>query len=122
MYDVAKEHAASLNLNVVHTSWVPGSFDMPVVVDALLRKDDVDGIVTLGAIIKGQTKHDEVIGHSTARILSELSVKYGKPVSLGVTGPGMQEQHALARIRPVAQRAVEAVLQIDGELAKIRML
>ena len=122
MHDVAKEHAVSLNLNVICESWVPGSFDMPVVVDALLRRDDVDGIVTLGAIIKGQTNHDEVIAHSTARILSELSVKYGKPVSLGVTGPGMQESLAFERIRPVAQRAVEAVLKIDGELEKIRML
>lgn len=121
MYNVAKERAAALQLDLVHTSWVPGSFDIPVVVDALLRRDDVDGIVTLGAIIKGQTKHDEIIAHSTARIISELSIKHGKPVSLGVTGPCMQERHAFARIRPVAQRAVEAVLKIDGELAKIRM-
>lgn len=121
MYEVAKERAGALNLNVAHTSWVPGSFDMPVVVDALLRRGDIDGVVTLGAIIKGQTKHDEVIANSTARILAELSIKHGKPVSFGVTGPGMQKRHAFARIRPVAERAVEAVLKIDGELAKIRM-
>lgn len=121
MYEVAKERAAALDLEIVHTAWVPGVFDMPVVADALLRRDDVDGVAALGAVIKGQTKHDEIIAHSTARALADLSVKHGKPVSLGITGPGMQERHAFARIRPVAERAMEALLKIDGELAKIRM-
>ncbi len=120
MYDVAVEKAASLDIEVAHTSWVPGAFDMPVVTDALLRRDDVDGVVTLGAVIKGQTKHDEIISHSTARSLAGLSIRYGKPVSFGVTGPGMQERHAYARIRPVAERAVEAVVKIGKELERIR--
>jgi len=77
-------------------------------------------VVTLGAIIKGQTKHDEVISHAAAKALTELSLKYQKPVSLGITGPGMQERHAYARIRPVAERAVEAVVKISNELKRIQ--
>ena len=61
MLSVAKEKANSLNLKVSHICKVPGAFDMPIVADALLQKRDVDAVVTLGAIIKGQTKHDEVI-------------------------------------------------------------
>ncbi len=93
---------------------------MPIIVDALLKKKDVDGVVTLGAIIKGQTKHDEVISHVDAKSLSELSIKYQKHVSLVISGPGMQERHAYARIRPVAERAVEAVLKIFEELQRIQ--
>ena len=93
---------------------------MPILVDALLQKKDVDAVVTLGAIIKGQTKHDEVIAHSTANKLTELSIKYQKPVSLGISGPGMQERHAYARIRPVAERAVESVVKISTELKRIQ--
>ena len=37
---------------------------MPIVADTLLQKKDVNAVVTLGAIIKGQTKHDEVISHA----------------------------------------------------------
>ena len=81
---------------------------------------DIDGVVTLGAVIKGQTKHDEVISYTTARALTDLSIKYGKPVSLGISGPGMQERHAYARIRPVAERAVEAVVKVSAELGKIQ--
>ena len=120
MLSVANEKAKSLKLKIIHTCKVPGAYDMPIIVDALLNKKNIDGVVTLGAIIKGQTKHDEVISHSTAKSLTEISLKYQKPVSLGISGPGMQERHAYARIRPVAERAVEAVDQISKELRMIR--
>ncbi|MFZ8908431.1 MAG: 6,7-dimethyl-8-ribityllumazine synthase [Nitrosopumilaceae archaeon] len=120
MLSVAEEKAKKLKLKITYTCEVPGAYDMPIVVDALLQKKNVDGVVTLGAIIKGQTKHDEVIAHSTAKSLTELSLKYQKPVSLGITGPGMQERHAYARIRPVAERAVEALVKITKEIEKIK--
>ncbi len=120
MLSVAQEKANLMKLKIVYTCKVLGAFDMPIVVDALLKKKDVDGVVTLGAIIKGQTKHDEVISHATAKSLSDLSIKYQKPVSLGISGPGMQERHAYARIRPVAEHAVEAVVKISKELQRIQ--
>ena len=119
MLDVANEKAKLLKLNVKYTCKVPGTFDMPLIVDKLLQKKDVDAVVTLGAVIKGQTKHDEIIFHSTARALTDLSVKYQKPVSLGISGPGMQERHAYARIRPVSERAIEAAVKISKEFKRI---
>ena len=120
MLSVAQEKANLMKLKIIYTCKVPGAFDMPIIVDALLKKKDVDGIVTLGAIIKGQTKHDEVISHSTAKSLIDLSIKYQKPVSFVISGPGMQKRHAYARIRPVAERAVEAVVKISEELQRIQ--
>ena len=119
MLAIAKEKAELLKLKISHTCMVPGAYDMPIIVNSLLNKNDIDAVVTLGAIIKGQTKHDEVISHATARALTDLSIKYQKPVSLGISGPGMQERHAYARIRPVAERAVEAVVKISSELKRI---
>lgn len=116
MLMVAKEKAALMGASVVRVCRVPGTFDMPVVADALLGRNDVDAVVTLGAVIRGQTKHDEVIAHSTAQELARLSVKHRKPVSLGITGPGMTERQAYARIRPVAERAVEAVFGVRAAL------
>lgn len=120
MLSVAHEKAKSMKLKITYTCQVPGAYDMPLIVNELLQKKNVDGVVTLGAIIKGQTKHDEVIAHSTAKSLTDLSLKYQKPVSLGITGPGMQERHAYARIRPVAERAVEAIVKTTQEIEKIR--
>jgi len=120
MLEVAKEKANSMQLTVSHVCMVPGAYDMPIVVDRLLQNQNIDGVATLGAIIKGQTKHDEVISHATARSLTDLSLKFQKPVSLGISGPGMQERHAYARIRPVAERAIEAIVKISKELEKIQ--
>ena len=120
MLSVAQEKAKILKIKITYTCQVPGAYDMPIIVNELLQKKNVDGVVTLGAIIKGQTKHDEVIAQTTSKSLTELSLKYNKPVSLGISGPGMQERHAYARIRPVAERAVEAVFKIINELEKIR--
>ena len=119
MHQVALEKAKELGLNVKHDCKVPGIFDMPLIIDLLLQKKDVDGVVTLGAVIKGQTKHDEVIANSTANRISELSIKYQKPISFGISGPGMAERQAYARIRPVAERAVEAVSMLNNELERI---
>lgn len=120
MLDVAIEKAKTLKLNVEQTCKVPGVFDMPVIINSLLNKKNIDAIVTLGSVIKGQTKHDEVITFSTIKTIQELSLKHNKVVSLGITGPGMNEKQAFARIRPVAEHAVEAVLNTSKELQRIQ--
>ena len=116
----ACEKAQSLKITVSVTNRVSGAYDMPLIADALLQRSDVDAVVTLGAIIHGKTKHDEVIANSTAKSLTELSIKYGKPVTLGISGPGMQERQAYARIRPVAEHAVEAAIKLHSELKRVK--
>ena len=119
MLDVAVEKAKDLKINIKFTCRVPGVFDMPIVIDSLLKKKEIDAVVTLGAVIKGQTKHDELITNATVRVITDLSIKYQKPVTLGITGPGMSDRQAQARIRPVAERAVETAEKIAEQLRKI---
>ena len=85
MLDVAKEKANSMKLTISHVCKVPGAYDMPIIVDKLLQNQNVDGVATLGAIITGQTKHDEVISHAAARSLTDLSLS-GSIKSLPSTG------------------------------------
>ena len=120
MLELATEKAKTLMMNIKYICKVPGVFDMPLLIDKLLQKKDVDAVVTLGAVIKGQTKHDELISHVTAKTLVDLSIKHQKPVTLGITGPGMSDRQAHQRIRPVAERAVEAAKKLSEELEKIR--
>ena len=120
MHQVAIEKAKNLKLNIKYTCKVPGIFDMPLIIDKLLEKKDVDVVVTIGAVIKGQTKHDEIIAHSTARNIAKLSLIPQKPVSLGISGPGMSERQAYARISSVTENAVNAVQKISRELERIK--
>lgn len=119
MLEIAVEKAKNLNVNIKHTCKVPGVFDMPIIVDLLLKKKEIDAVVTLGAVIKGKTKHDELISNVTARALTDLSIKHQKPVILGITGPGMSDRQAIQRIRPVAERGIEAAQSLFEELKKL---
>ena len=107
----AIEHATALKAEITHTAHVFGIYDMPVVVKRLLQRRDVDGVVMIGAAIKGETQHDEVIAHAIANIAAQLSVQFDKPVALGITGPGMTDEQAAARIDN-AKNAVEAVVRV----------
>lgn len=92
---------------------VAGSYDLPFAVDRALARRGVVGAVAIGCIITGETKHDELIGHAAAKALLDVSLARGKPVGLGVTGPGQTPAQALARVDR-ADAAVEAVLKLLG--------
>jgi 6,7-dimethyl-8-ribityllumazine synthase len=119
MEKCAREHAASLGAEVSLSIHVPGVYDMAPVVKALLKRRDVAGVVMIGAVIKGETGHDELISHAIAKIGLELAVEFEKPVGLAITGPGMTDEQAEARI-PNARNGVEAVVCIARALEEIR--
>lgn len=107
MVERALDRAKELGVKVTTVVRVPGTFEIPQAVQRLLGRSDVDGAVALGAVIKGETKHDEVIMHAAADALMEIGLRTGKAVGLGITGPGMTYKQAKARI-DAAARAVDA--------------
>ncbi len=111
MLERAKEHAKFLGAEISEVMHVPGVFDMPLAIKNLLEKNDVDGVVTLGAVIKGETEHDETVISHAARKITDLSLEYDKPVSLGITGPGMTRMQAEERIER-ARNAVESAVKM----------
>ncbi len=111
MIERALDRAEQVGAKVTTVVRVPGAFEIPLAVQTLLGRDDVDGAVAIGAVIKGETLHDEVLLAAVARALSEVSLRAGKPVGFGITGPGMTEHQANARVGNAA-RAVDAVLSM----------
>jgi 6,7-dimethyl-8-ribityllumazine synthase len=116
----AQTHAKKVNADIRYVCYVPGSFDMPLILEQLLKKKDVDAAVTLGAIIKGETGHDNVVAENAARLIADLSIKHGKPVALGITGPDMTFEQAVARAKTVPPRAVSAAVKMAIRIKKIR--
>ncbi len=89
---------------------VPGVYDMPLAVKKLLMDKQIDAVITLGAVVKGETAHDEVITKDAARRIGDLSLEYRKPVSLGIIGHGVTWEAAKVRAEEYAERAVQAAL------------
>lgn len=76
----------------------PGTFDIPLLLARALERADVDAAVVLGAVVKGETRHDEVVAFEAARRVAELALRFDKPVGMGITGPGQTLAQARARI------------------------
>ena len=110
MLKQALNRSQELEARVTYVCRVPGAFDIPIIVQDLLEKKDVDAVATLGAIVKGETAHDEMIAATLSDQLSALSVKFRKPIALGVTGPRATWSQAEARAEEYANRSVEAAL------------
>ena len=118
MAERARRHAEFLGAEVSHTVHVPGVFDMALAVKRLLKRKDVDGVAMIGAVIKGDTKHDELIAGAAAKAAVDLAVQFDKPVALGITGPGMDRMQALDRIDN-AKNAIESLVRMARVLKEV---
>ncbi len=115
MEALGKEHAAFLGASVEKIFYVPGVFDMPLAVKKLIQDDSVDAVVTIGCVIQGATKHDEIVVQHASRKIADLALEYNKPVTLGISGPGMSRPDAYERVE-YAKRAVEAAVKMVKRL------
>ena len=115
MVQQASDRAAELNASVAATHEVTGVYDTVLPADRLARREDIDAVVVIGAIITGETRHDAVIGHAVAMNLQRVSLEQDTPVTLGITGPGMDADEARDRV-DYAASAVEAAVELVTEL------
>ena len=111
MRERARRQADALGVEVSRVLEVPGVFDMPLAAQKLLARPDVDGVALIGAVVKGETLHDEVIAAAAAQAAANLALQFCKPVTLGVTGPGMTLAQAFERVDRAAT-AVEALVRL----------
>ncbi|MCB9757631.1 MAG: 6,7-dimethyl-8-ribityllumazine synthase [Candidatus Omnitrophica bacterium] len=69
------------NITVIH---VPGAFEIPVAASVLARKKNIDAVVCLGAVIRGETLHFELIAQQAAAGVMKVSLDTRKPIVFGV--------------------------------------
>ncbi len=118
MVERAKDYADFLGVEYKILK-VPGTFDIPLGIKKLLKIDDIDGIIAIGAVIKGETDHDEVIMNNAARKIADLSLEFSKPVALGISGPGETRLQAQARIE-TAKDAVQSVVKMIKRMSDLK--
>ncbi len=89
---------------------------MPLAIKKMLQGSRVDAVVTIGCVIEGATQHDEIVVQHAARKIIDLSLEFGKPVTLGISGPGMTRLEAADRVE-YGKRAVESAIKLVQRLA-----
>ena len=75
---------AGLGDRQITTVWVPGSLEIPVTALKLARRKNINAVICLGAVIRGETYHFEVVANECSRGIMEVSLMTGKPVMMGV--------------------------------------
>ena len=114
MAAAAADAAADRGVDVGETVRVPGVYDSPLAADRLARQDDVDAVAVVGAIVTGDTDHDQVISDATAQSLQSVGLDRDTPVTFGVSGPGQSGAEARERVDKGAEAVDAAVDMVEA--------
>lgn len=121
--------ACGVDEDSIHVVWVPGAFELPIVASRFAEDTQVEAVLCLGLVLKGETEHDHWVAHGAVSGIMHASLDTGVPMHLGVLTCATLEQ-ARARALPpelggredkgreVARAAIETLLALDeiGEL------
>lgn len=115
MVEKALARAKERGVRVTSVVRVPGAFEIALAAQELLGRTDVDAVIAIGAVIKGETLHDEALMAAVPGALLDVGLRAHKPVALGITGPGMTDAQAMARVGKGAD-AVDAAMAMHEVL------
>jgi 6,7-dimethyl-8-ribityllumazine synthase len=76
----------------IHKITVPGAFELSLGAQKMAQRPVVDAVICLGCVIQGDTKHFDFICDAVAHGITNVSLKYDKPVIFGVLTPNNQQQ------------------------------
>lgn len=77
--------------NIIRNT-VPGSFELSLGAQLLAQSNEIAAVICLGVVIKGETKHDDYICHAVAQGITQVSLKYNKPVIFGLVTTNDEQQ------------------------------
>jgi len=100
----------------------PGAYELPLAASKLLDSDRYDGVVVLGAVIRGDTPHFDFVAGECSRGLMEAQLRHGRPVGFGVLTVDTAQQ-ALDRARPDdTNKGYEAAAAVLDMIRMIRSI
>lgn len=120
----AKKALETAGVHIV-TIKVPGAIEIPAACQALLLHGGCDGVVALGAVIRGETSHYDYVCNSVERGITQLILETQKPIGFGILTTENDEQ-AMDRVGGAhghkGVETAEVVLEMIATLRKIREL
>jgi len=97
---------------------VPGALETPLALQRLAQSDDYDALVALGAVVRGETYHFEIVANESASGVAGVQLEFGIPIGNGILTTDTDEQ-ALARADTKGYEAVQAALELANLLDAI---
>jgi len=76
----------------IEIAWVPGSFEIPLTAQKMAAQDKYDGVIALGAVIRGETPHFDYVSAEVSKGVAKVGLDYEKPVIFGVLTTDTIEQ------------------------------
>ncbi|MFN0243425.1 MAG: 6,7-dimethyl-8-ribityllumazine synthase [Planctomycetota bacterium] len=108
----------------VHVAWVPGAFELPIAAKRMSDHPEIDAVICLALVLKGETEHDYFVAHGATIGLVQTSLAQDTPIHFGVLTCATLEQ-ARARALPpelggredkgraVARAAIDTLVALD---------
>ncbi|MDP6538374.1 MAG: 6,7-dimethyl-8-ribityllumazine synthase [Planctomycetota bacterium] len=121
----AELDAAGVAADAMPVCTVPGAFELPLAARRFARQENVDAVIAIGLVLKGETRHDEVVADGAAAGLRQVMLECDKPVLLGVlTCESLEQARARAlppaeggsqdKGRALARAALETLAALEG--------
>lgn len=100
-----------VNKDDIRIATVPGALETPLILQHMALSERFDALIALGAIIRGETYHFEVVANESARGISEVQLNTGVPVANAVLTTEDDDQ-ALARMQVKGAEAAQVAIEM----------
>lgn len=88
--DALKRHG--LSEENIQLAWVPGAFEIPLIAQQFANQSDIDGVICVGAVIRGSTPHFDYVASEVSKGIAHVSLATNKPIAFGVLTTDSIEQ------------------------------
>lgn len=113
--ELSKQGVLASNMLLVT---VPGALEIPLALQKMALSDQFDALIALGAVIRGDTHHFEVVSNESARGLTSVQLDTGIPVANGILTTDNDDQ-AFARMTQKGIEAAHAAIEMANLLTKL---
>lgn len=120
---VATLSAAGVADENIDVAWVPGAWEIPLAAAEMACSERYAAVICLGAVIRGETTHDEHINRQVSLSLGQIAIDTGLPVAFGVLTCNTLEQaihRAGGNVGNKGAEAAGAALEMANLLARLR--
>ncbi len=98
---------------------VPGALEIPLALQALAHSEEYDALIALGAVIRGETYHFEIVSNESCRGISDVQLESGIPIANGILTTEDDDQ-ALARMSQKGADCAEAAIEMANLLRNLK--